>query len=1172
MSQVSSKFASVLLSILMVVCGPVQLAFAHGSSGEAPPGYERLRNASKAATSDTFVNIETPHVHPLDLNAAGTKLAVVNTADGHVEIYDVDGSGSLTHVNSIPVGVDPVTARWRTNSELWVVNQVSDSISIIDSSLGIVTDTLSTYELADGDSDGDLEGVPNGDEPADVVFGDRAGTAVAIVSCSRTDTLLVFELAGLTVTDEIYLLGEDPRSLAINTTGTDRVYAAIFESGNSSTLIAAATGSSTFPPATAGRNKNNHGDHPYAETGFAGGTHAVMPPPNDGSVGVNAINGAYEADGESILVSDILASGLIDPPKASIIVKKDFADGDKWKDDNGQDWTRYVTGDRAGESGRFSGWDLLDNDIAIQPLDAGLTSPTYATRQMNICMALNVNPAGANAGRVYMVGTEATNEIRFEPNINGTFVRVMLSITEDDGTPVALVDLNEEHLDAAQSGVGTAYEDHTVLQSERNKSIGDPRGVAFNISGGTAYISGMGSNNVIAVNSTTGARVSTGHSIEVGEGPTGLAHHPTLNRLYVVSKFDASVSVINTSTVGSETVLATHDFFDPTPDFIKTGRVHLYGTHENSGLGQVACGSCHVDGRMDRLAWDLGNPAALLTASVLPTPADANLVDVKGFGDGLILAPGGPNPPGRHNTHVGGDGIGGSESNFEKFHPMKGPMTTQTLQDIIGKEPHHWRGDRDGIEEFAGAFHELQGRDDPLGAGEMVEFKDFLASIEYGPNPMRLPDNTLPGGPNRTDSATNKNLDMKGFFSAPTPWSPKSFSATGTPMEVAVVGGGNAWDGFFDFVTNQTDDNFRCVDCHVVPTGIGSNAFMNGMSLPFDSDFIDIPLSTLGNEHHTLTSNDGTGSPQVKNPHLRNLLDKEGYFLDQGTNNAGLVSSRAGFGFEHDGVIDGLARFLSTTAFSLNTDQRLADMMAFNLAIPGGDFDMLLGLTGAPTAVIPPASPAHEAHAGVGKQVTLDTGTPSAGDLAFINEFIGMADDGVIDLVVHHGDSVTPRGWYRVDDSDAKVPNTFQSDQGDTANTLADILALIQPGVTMTFTVVAEGTGTRVGVDRDEDGLMNYDEVRLSPYGTNPFDPNDADVTGDDGSIGPDGIPDGQNDFDGDGVSNEDEYANGTDPIELAAGTFGLPANSLIALTLILGTILICGVAFMRRRTRRMQS
>jgi hypothetical protein len=1158
------KVSSVFLSMLMVACGPVQLAFAHGSGG-APPG-SGARQPSKVASSSSFLNFETPHVHPLDLNPAGTKLAVVNTADAHVEIYSVDGGdGSLSHDDSIPVGVDPVTARWRTNTELWVVNQVSDSISIIDCDFGVVTNTITTYELADGDMDGDLEGAPNGDEPADVVFGDRDGTPVAIVSCSRTDTLQIYTIAGLALTDEIYLAGEDPRSLAINTSGTDQVYAAIFESGNSSTLIAAATSAGfTYPPPTAGRNRNNHADHPYAETGFAGGTHAVMPPPNDGSVGANAINGAYVAEGVSATVADMFSSSLITPPLASIIVKKDFADGDKWKDDNGQDWTRYVEGDRAGESGRFLGWELLDNDIAIQPLDAGLTSPTYATRQMNICMALNVNPAGPNAGRVYMVGTEATNEIRFEPNVNGTFVRVMLSITEADGTPVALVDLNEEHLDAAQSGGGTAYEDHTVLQSERNKSIGDPRGVAFSIDGGTAYISGMGSNNVIAVNSTTGARVSTGHTIEVGEGPTGLAHHPTLNRLYVVSKFDASISVINTATVGSESVTATHDFFDPTPDFIKTGRIHLYGTHENSGLGQVACASCHIDGRMDRLAWDLGNPAAVVDEfGMLPMPVDANLVPVKGINDGLVLGTTGTNPPGRHNTLIGGDGIGGSEGAFRKFHPMKGPMTTQTLQDIIGKEPHHWRGDRDGIEEFAGAFHGLQGRDDPLNASDMVEFKDFLASIAFGPNPLRLPDNTLPGGPNRTDTATNKNLDMTGFFSAPTPWNKKSFADTGTPMEDVVPGGGNAWNGFFDYVTNQTDDSFRCVDCHVLPAGIGSNQFMTKGTLPFDSGFVEIPLSTLGNAHHTMTSADGTGSRQVKIPHLRNMLDKEGFFLDQA------IPSRAGFGLEHDGVFDGLARFLSALAFQLNTNQRLADMMAFTLAISGGEFDMLLGLAGAPTAVIPPASPANEAHAGIGKQLTLDTGTPSAGELADINEWIAMADEGAVDLIAQLGGGEVTRGWYRVDDNGAKAPNTFQSDKSDTSNSLADILALAEPGRTVTFTVVADGTGERAGVDRDEDGLFDYDEVRTNSFNPNPFDPLVADATGDNGSLIPDGIPDGMNDFDGDGFTNAEEFAMGENPV-FVWGYFGVSATSPVTLVVTLAFMLCCGLGIMVYRTRRM--
>jgi len=1077
---------NLLLFVVLAVNGPAQRAHAHGR-GEIPPDYNQYKKIhtaldrfAKDVAGGSFVNFETPHVHPIDINPSGTQLAVVNTAAARVEIYDINGGdGSLVHADSIAVGYDPITARWRTDAELWVVNQVSDSIGIIDTVTGIVTGTIVTYRLADGDNDGDLEGAPNGDEPADVVFGTRDTTPVAVVSCSRTDVLQVYTLAPLALTDEIRLDGEDPRALAINTAGTDRVYAAIFESGNSSTIIAGANASSTaYPPNTAAQNDNNHADHPYffdgASNGFPG-VFAVNPPPNDGSTGANSINGSYVSGGQSVAVLDLWNAGIT-PPNVPIIVRKDFDDGDKWKDDNQVDWTAYVTGARAAESGRFTGWDLLDNDIAIQPLDAGLSSATYATRQMNICMALGINPAGPNAGRVYLVGTDATNEIRFEPNITGTFTRVMLSITEADGTPVALVDLNEEHLDAAQSGPGTAYQDGSVPQSERNKSIGDPRGVAFSLDGATAYISGMGSNNIVAVNTTTGQRVSVGHTIEVGAGPTGLVHHPALNRLYVVNKFDGTVSVLDTATAGAETVLGTFAFYDPTPNSVKAGRVHFYGTHENSGLGQVSCASCHVDGRMDRLAWDLGDPAAILDGlGMIPTPADANFTKIRGYQDGLLLGAAGTNQPGRHNTLVLGNP--NDEANYGDFHPMKGPMTTQTLQDIIGKEPHHWRGDRDGIEEFADAFETLQGRDAPLNAGDMVEFEDFLASINFPPNPHRLLDNTIPGGPDATGLSTNKTLDMTGFLSAPAPLTPKSFSPSGTPMETVVPGGGNAWNGFTDYVDGTFDGVFRCVDCHAVPIGAGSDHFMNKFSLPLTSTFTEIPLSTLGNAHQMIVSVDGTGQPHIKVPQLRNQLDKEGMFLNQG------IPSRAGFGLVHDGVVDGLARFLSEPAFSLNTDQRLADMMAFTLSVAGADFDLLFSLPGAPALGVPPAADDHTAHAAVGQQLTIDTSTPASEDTDLINALIAMADSGRIDLIIRGLNGGFPRGWYR-------TGGAFQSDENGVANTLAEILALAGTGTEFTFMAVPVGSGNRLGVDRDEDTVFDFTEIL---QGTDPADPLDFD-------------------------------------------------------------------------------
>ncbi|MBI2425256.1 MAG: hypothetical protein HYV27_20690 [Candidatus Hydrogenedentes bacterium] len=1072
---------SFLVPAMLIVALPLDRAHAHGN-GKAPEGMSPSPKIFREKSGESFINFETPHVHPLDINPSATQLAAVNTAGGFVEIFDIAaGDGALTHAASIQVGVDPVSARWRTDTEVWVVNQISDSVSIVDVAAGVVVNTIVTWRLTDTDSDGDLEGAPNGDEPADVVFGTRDTTPVAIVSCSRTDILQVYTLSPVTLTDEIHLDGEDPRALAINTSGTDRVYAAIFESGNSSTLISGAIASSTaYPPNTAALNQNAHTDHPYyfdgPNNGFPG-VFTINPPPNDGSVGANAVNGSYVSGDKSLSVIEAATAGVF-PPNAPIIVKRDFSDGGKWKDDVGSDWTPYVSGARADESGRYTGWELLDNDIAIQPLDAGLSAATYAIRQMNICMALGINPAGPNAGRVYLVGTDATNEIRFEPNLTGTFVRVKLSITEADGTPVALVDLNEAHLNAAQSGPGTAYQDGSVPQAERDKSIGDPRGVAFSADGSTVYITGMGSGNVIAVDSTTGQRVATGHNIPTGAGPTGIAHHPTLDRLYVLNKFDATISVIDTATPGAELVVAAADFYDPTPQYINEGRVHFYNTHKNSGLGQAACASCHLDGRMDRLAWDLGDPGALLNEmGDLPTPADANMQKIRGYNDGLILGNSGTNPAGVHNTMVFPGSV--DENDFGDFHPMKGPMTTQTLQDIVGKEPHHWRGDRDGLEEFAGAFEGLQGRDEPLDAMEMTEFEDFIGSIHFGPNPFRLPDNTIPGGPDATGLTTNKKLDMKGFFSAPAPETPKSFSPTGTPMESAVPTGGNAWNGFKDYVDSVFDNPFRCVDCHTVPIGAGPIQFMNKFSLPLTSNFTNIPLSTLGNAHQMIVSVDGTGQTHIKVPQLRNQLDKEGFFLNQG------FPSRAGFGVVHDGAVDGLARFLSEPAFQLNTDQKLADMMAFTLAVAGGDFDLLFSLPGAPTLAAPPAAEDHTAHAAVGQQLTLASSTPSVEEQAFIDALIAMADEGRIGLVVKGSIAGNPRGWHRLGNG-AKEANTFQSDVNDVTNTLAEILASAAPGSEVTFTVVTAGTDERVGVDRDEDGYYDYTEVQNGSDPANP--------------------------------------------------------------------------------------
>src|SRR5690606_13495063 len=76
-----------------------------------------------------FVHWEVPHVHPLELSPSGNRLYAVNTADHRLEIFDTTGPVP-TLLRSVAVGLAPVTVRARSATEVWVVNHISDSISV----------------------------------------------------------------------------------------------------------------------------------------------------------------------------------------------------------------------------------------------------------------------------------------------------------------------------------------------------------------------------------------------------------------------------------------------------------------------------------------------------------------------------------------------------------------------------------------------------------------------------------------------------------------------------------------------------------------------------------------------------------------------------------------------------------------------------------------------------------------------------------------------------------------------------------------------------------------------------------------------------------------------------------------------------------------------------------
>src|SRR6184192_2140830 len=95
-----------------------------GPLGRGLPALLALLLAAAPPLGASFVTFESGQVRPLALSPDGSRLFAVNTPDGRLEIFAV-GSGSLTHLESVPVGLEPVAVAARTDTEVWVVNHLS---------------------------------------------------------------------------------------------------------------------------------------------------------------------------------------------------------------------------------------------------------------------------------------------------------------------------------------------------------------------------------------------------------------------------------------------------------------------------------------------------------------------------------------------------------------------------------------------------------------------------------------------------------------------------------------------------------------------------------------------------------------------------------------------------------------------------------------------------------------------------------------------------------------------------------------------------------------------------------------------------------------------------------------------------------------------------------------
>src|SRR5580765_3384990 len=257
--------------------------------------------AARAAITN-FVNFETAPVHPIALGPDGRTLAVCNLPDNRLELFDVS-SGVPAPLGNVPVGLDPVAVRFASSNELWVVNHISSTINIIDLTSRSVVATLET-----------LAG------PSDLIF--AGSPRRAWVSCSRTNAVMVFDPVTRSSVTKIAIDAERPRAMGASPDGS-KVYVAIFESGNGTTVLG--------PRLTEVHNPPEPGPVEDPRGPYGG----VNPPPNDGTNFYPAL-------------------ALTNPPPAvSHLVRKNPQG--RWMDDNNGDWTEWVSGTNAALSDRIQG-------------------------------------------------------------------------------------------------------------------------------------------------------------------------------------------------------------------------------------------------------------------------------------------------------------------------------------------------------------------------------------------------------------------------------------------------------------------------------------------------------------------------------------------------------------------------------------------------------------------------------------------------------------------------------------------------------------------------------------------------------------------------------------------------------------------------------------------------
>jgi len=873
------------------------------SEEPTPPSVDNT--LSTPQNLDSYTNFESGQVRALAMDEDNRRLFALNTPNNTLQVFTINDDGSLSLTSSINVGLEPIALAIHDN-RAWVVNHLSDSISIVDIASAPMK-VINTIQV--------------GDEPRDIVFAGEQHNKAFITTAHRGQNI-----------------ANDPQ---LTTPGIGRADIWVFDTGNTST-------SSEYLPTT-------------VITLFADTPRALAVTPD----GKTVYAAAYlSGNRTTILGADDLIKqapftgvGGIEAPDTGLIVQ---FNGQHWVDEHGNIFDDKV---------RF---ELPDLDVFS--IDATADIPIAINSFAGVGTHLFNMLVNPQSGALYVSNQEAFNLTRFEGVSTDTSTvrahivesRITVIKKDDELTNITPIHLNK-HID---------YKIPEGNDSEKELSLAMPLGMAISNDGSTLYVAAFSSAKIGIFDTKKLEDNSFSPDLNKqislsGGGPTSVVINDKNDRLYVLTRFDNSISTIDLSTNKEVQHLA---MFNPEPLHVTQGRPFLYDATNTSGHGDASCGSCHLFGDTDGLAWDLGDPAAQVKESPNTYVAE--------FSDGQ-----------------------------PSFHPLKGPMTTQSFRGLTGNGPMHWRGDRTGanaspnesiesaaFKEFNPAFVGLLGLKNELSENDMQRFTDFALSISYPPNPIRSLDNSL-----NLSQAEGKRI----------------------------------------YFEDDVVDDQQCNTCHKLSPENGQFGTAGLMSIEGPAIIEDFKV-----------------------PHLRNLYQKVGMFGHSGRFLPGGPSKKMGqqirgFGYLHDGSVDMLSHFFTAEVFDLESLEKRQHLESFLLAF------------GSEQAPI------------VGQQITMNatnTGINMPRLTLLMTRAMVTEPRQECDLVVHGFIDGAPR---------SAILTGSDLWQSDNKEELLDTEQLIALGTeneqSMTFSCAPPGSGLRIAIDNDEDGLFNQDEIDT---GTDPLTPN----------------------------------------------------------------------------------